>query len=112
MSMGKMDFESKAWAPWLEDCIKGLFDADVKCIGMVAIMEDGVAQTAYYHAGIDEKAEMKEHINSTLSEETPGLSEKYWRRQRMNRELILGVVMSMIAAGAGTAILQLYCMTW
>lgn len=66
MSMGKMDFESKAWAPWLEDCIKGLFDADVKCIGMVAIMEDGVAQTAYYHAGIDEKAEMKEHINSDI----------------------------------------------
>ena len=66
MSVEKMDFESKAWAPWLEDCIKGLFDADVKCIGMVAIMEDGVAQTAYYHARINEKAEMKEHINSDI----------------------------------------------
>ena len=66
MSMGKMDFESKAWAPWLENCIKGLFDADVKCIGMVAIMEDGVAQTAYYQAGIDEKAEMKGHNNSDI----------------------------------------------
>lgn len=37
MSVEKMDFESKDWAPWLENCIKGLFDEDVKCIGMVAI---------------------------------------------------------------------------
>lgn len=66
MSMGKMDFESKAWAPWLEDCIKRLFDADVKCIGMVAIREDGVAQTAYYHASLMDKAAMKEHINTDI----------------------------------------------
>lgn len=66
MSMGKMDFESKAWAPWLEDCIKGLFDADVKRIGMVAIREDGVAQTAYYHASLMDKAAMKEHINTDI----------------------------------------------
>ena len=66
MSMGKMDFESKAWAPWLENCIKGLFDADVKCIGMVAIMEDGVAQTAYYHASLMDKAAMKEYINTDI----------------------------------------------
>lgn len=66
MSMGKMDFESKDWAPWLESCIKGLFDADVKCIGMVAIREDGVAQTAYYHASLVDKAAMKEHISTDI----------------------------------------------
>lgn len=59
MSMGTMNFESKAWAPWLENCIKGLFDADVKCIGMVAI-------TADYHASLMDKAAMKEHINSDI----------------------------------------------
>ena len=66
MSVEKMDFESKDWAPWLENCIKGLFDADVKCIGMVAIMKDGVAQTAYYHASMMDKAAMKEHINADI----------------------------------------------
>lgn len=66
MSMGTMDFESKAWAPWLENCIKGLFDADVKCIGMVAITRDGVAQTAYYNASLMDKAAMKEHINTDI----------------------------------------------
>lgn len=66
MSMGTMDFESKAWAPWLENCIKGLFDEDVKCIGMVAITRDGVAQTAYYHASLMDKAAMKEHISADI----------------------------------------------
>ena len=66
MSVEKMDFESKDWAPWLENCIKGLFDEDVKCIGMVAITRDGVAQTAYYNASLMDKAAMKEHINTDI----------------------------------------------
>lgn len=60
MSVEKMDFESKDWAPWLENCIKGLFDEDVKCIGMVAITRDGVAQTAYHIRQTAERLGMAE----------------------------------------------------
>ena len=56
-------FESIPYAEWLEDSLRELMQHKVKSMGLVALIDEGEVLTAYYMAGLADKALMATHIN-------------------------------------------------
>ena len=50
--------ESKAWASWLENCVKELFEIDPVAIGVEMVDDGGSVYTCYYNTSANDRALM------------------------------------------------------
>jgi len=59
------NFEEMPYAPWLEDTVRIMSEHKIKSVALAAILDDeGEILTAYYMAGMADKAVMATHINA------------------------------------------------